>query len=171
MIKKLFLLIFIVAILTGCGYKVSGKHSGLPNHVNIIAVPVFENKTKKFELSRIITRAVKTELIQQSDCRISAHAEEADAVLKGVITSYSVSPISITDQNVGTTFQILIAIQIIFKDQRRGTVIYSNPSYIIREEYTFSDTEVDFFLEEGPAMERAARAFAESLSATILENF
>ena len=171
MIKRLFLLIFVIAVFAGCGYKVSGKYSGLPKHVNIIAVPVFENKTKKFELSRMITHAVKTEFIQRSTCRITANAEEADAVLKGVITSYSVSPIAITDQNVGTTFQILIAIQIIFTDQRRDTVIYSNPSCIIREEYTFSDTEVDFFLEEGPAMERAARAFAESLVATFLENF
>jgi len=162
----------MVILLHGaCGYRMSARYGALPGHITTIAVPSFDNKTMNFALSAPLTQAVKREFIERSACRIASDEAEADAVLQGTITGYSVTPIAIKRQNVGTSFLITLRVKILFSDRRENRVIYSNPSFILREEYILSERNIDFYVEEGPAIERAAQAFADRLVTTILEDF
>ena len=54
---------------------------------------------------------------------------------------------------------------------RRGKVLYENPSYLFREEYQVSHELSSFFEEESPALERLSREFARTLVSNILEGF
>lgn len=171
MIKKGVLLILLTFVLVACGYRISGRYTGLPEHIHIVAIPGFENQTLQPDLDQILTDAVKTEFIQRGPYRIVAAPEEADAVLEGSIKSFSLTPIGVKRQNVGTTFLVMIVVDVSFTDRKTGNVLFTNPDFILREEYTFSERYVDFYLEEGPAINRAAREFASSLTSTILESF
>jgi outer membrane lipopolysaccharide assembly protein LptE/RlpB len=166
----IFSLIILVSI-AGCGYRMSARYHSLPDHITTIAVPSFENRTMQFDLSAQLTQAVKREFMERSSCRITAEEDSADAVLHGAITSYSVTPIAIKRQNVGTSFLVTITVQVDFKDRRKDAVIYSNSAFVLREEYILSDRNVDFYVEEGPAIDRLTRSFADSLVSTILEAF
>jgi outer membrane lipopolysaccharide assembly protein LptE/RlpB len=170
---NLFTLVAVLgALLAGsCGYKVSGRYTGLPEGIQTIAVPVFDNRTPKFELEQILTAAVKRELAERSNRQVISDKETADAVLTGTILSYSITPIGIKSENVGTSFSVMIVVDVSFYERKTGKVLYANPSFVIREEYTLSNQTKDFYLEEGPAIERASRSFAASLVPTILESF
>lgn len=172
MLFKTILISLILLLPTmGCGYRMTARYNSLPPHITTIAVPSFENRTMQFDLSAKLTQAVKREFMERSACRISSDEAEADAVLHGIISGYSVTPIAIKRQNVGTSFLITLTVKIVFSDRREDRVLYSNPSFILREEYILSERNVDFYVEEGPAIERAAQAFADRLVATILEDF
>jgi outer membrane lipopolysaccharide assembly protein LptE/RlpB len=172
MTTRHILLIFAIILFSGgCGYRISARYTSLPEHIATVAVPSFENRTMQFDISAQLTQAVKREFMERSSCRISADEDTADAVLYGTITSYSVTPIAIKRQNVGTSFLVTITVQVLFKDRRKDAVIYSNSSYVLREEYILSERNVDFYVEEGPAVERLSRSFADSLVTTILEAF
>jgi hypothetical protein len=54
---------------------------------------------------------------------------------------------------------------------KKGKVIYENPSYVFREQYQISQTLNSFFQEDSPALERLSREFARSLVSDILEGF
>lgn len=170
--KLISLLLVLVALLVGsCGYKVSGRYNGLPEGIQTIAVPVFDNRTPKFELEQALTVAVKRELAERSNRQVTSDKETADAVLTGTILSYSTTPIGIKSENVGSSFSVMMVVDVSFYERKTGKVFYANPQFVIREEYTLSNQTKDFYLEEGPAIERASRSFAASLVPTILESF
>lgn len=163
--------VLIVLLAGSCGYKVSGRYNGLPEGIRTIAVPVFDNRTPKFELEQVLTEAIKRELAERSNREVVSDKETADAVLTGTILSYSTTPIGIKSENVGSSFSVMMVVDVSFYERKTGKVLYANPQFVIREEYTLSNQTKDFFLEEGPAIERASRSFAASLVPTILESF
>jgi outer membrane lipopolysaccharide assembly protein LptE/RlpB len=166
-----FVLVLVLLPLGGCGYKVSGRYTGLPEDIRTIAIPVFDNRTPKFEVEQILTAAIRREFAERSKRTITGDKDTADAVLSGTVLSYSVTPIGIKRENVGTSFLIMLVVDVSFYERRTGKVLYANPAYVLREEYTLTNQTKDFYLEEGPAIERAARSLAASLVPTILESF
>ena len=95
-------LLFLILISMNCGYKASGKYSGLPEHVHRVAIPVFKNNTLRFELAKELTDAVRQEFISRSEFQITEREDNADAVLYCEINSYQLIPLAIKQQNVGS---------------------------------------------------------------------
>jgi hypothetical protein len=54
---------------------------------------------------------------------------------------------------------------------RRGKVLFENPSYLFREQYEVSTDPTTFFEENSPALQRLSRDFAHALVSDILENY
>jgi hypothetical protein len=49
------------------------------------------------------------------------------------------------------------------RDVKEKKVIYDNQNFVFRDSFEFSQDPRSFFNEEDPAVERIARAFAESV--------
>ena len=54
---------------------------------------------------------------------------------------------------------------------RDGRVLYQNNSLIFREQYQSTQDVSSFIQEDGPAIQRVARDFAQTVVANILESF
>ena len=54
------------------------------------------------------------------------------------------------------------------RDLRNNKVLYDNQNFIFRDSFEFSSDPRSFFNEEDPAVERMARAFAESVVSTVI---
>ncbi len=54
---------------------------------------------------------------------------------------------------------------------RKGKVLYENPSYLFREKYQVSQELATFFEEDSPALQRLSREFARTLVSNVLEGF
>ncbi len=52
-----------------------------------------------------------------------------------------------------------------------GKVLWSNPSFLYRDQYQLSTDPASFFEEETPALQRMATTFSKQLVADILEAF
>jgi hypothetical protein len=123
--------LLLAALLGGCGYTVNGT---LPAHINTVAVPVFENRTSEPAIEGLITRAVVEAFSTNGRLKVVGR-DQADAVLDGVITSYSVSSIAFNrDANV-VQYRLLVTINLRMRDLRRNTMLFEQND--IREQSDF----------------------------------
>jgi outer membrane lipopolysaccharide assembly protein LptE/RlpB len=173
-ISILLLLVPLVLTTVNCGYKLSGFTNQIPDYIHSIAIPDFENKTTRFQADQYLTFAVKEEFIKRSKLVLVERTSQADSVLEGTISRFTVTPISYDDNASANLYRINIVVSVRFIDLRTNDIIFEGEnisfvdSYDIDAEGEISD---DFFSQETDTLIKIAEEFASSIVTTILENF
>jgi len=159
-------------LLCSCGYHVAGTATRLPPDVKTIAVPVFANQTSRFRIEQRVAAAVTREFIERTKFRVTPDPAQADAVLHGTVKDAR-SGVVTFDRNTGraTTLQIQVVASVELVDLHSKRVLFSNPSYVFREEYQVSASTPALFEEDQSALDRLSRDLARTLVTAILENF
>ncbi len=84
------------ALLAGaCGYRFVGPGTGLPDDVRTVYIERFLNKTHVTGLEHGVGLALRRELAGVERPRLVKRAEDADAVLSGVIRHYGTRNLSV----------------------------------------------------------------------------
>lgn len=158
--------------LLGCGYHTVGHSVTLPESLHTIAIPAFVNNSQTYRIEQTLTAAVVHEFTLRTPYRISYDpGGDADATLKGVVLGTAVAPTTY-DSQTGRASTVLIAISMsVSLTDRRGKVLYQNPSYLFRDSYQVSQDLDSFFQEDTPAWQRLSRDFARTLVSNILESY
>jgi len=167
----LICLMWILAT-TGCGYHTAGHAVQVPENVKTIAVPAFVNKTTTYRIEQLLTASVVREFTVRTHYHILNDASEAaDATLLGTVISASSSPLTYNSAT-GQAASVLVVVSMrVALTDRRGKVLYQNPSYLFREQYEVSQDLTSFFEEDSPAFRRLSQDFARTLVSNILEGF
>jgi outer membrane lipopolysaccharide assembly protein LptE/RlpB len=165
------MLAWVAVVLTGCGYHSVGASSHLPPNVRTLAVPVFTTRAQAFHTEFAFTQAVIRELNTRTKYQILNKDADADATLRGVILSESASPLTY-DSTSGQTSSYLITITArVTLTARDGRVLYQNDSLPFREQFQSTQDTTSFIQEDGPAVQRIARDFAQTIVSSILESY
>jgi hypothetical protein len=161
----------IFAVFPSCGYHVSGKGEMVPKTIHTIYVPAFDNLTTHYRLTDAIPEAISREFIARTRYQVVRRQEDADAVLRGTVTSL-ISYAILTDQATGraTALQVIARLQVNLYD-RSGKAIYSRPSWEFRQRYELSTNAQTYFDESGAAELRMSQDVAREVVSGILENF
>jgi len=161
-----------LAMLAGCGYRVSGRGDQIPKSVKTIAVPAFFNVTPRQQLARLLTADVTREFISRTRYGIVGDPSQADAVLQGTLTNFDVNPI-IFDPATGraTTVHVRATVRLTLTERATGKVIFSRPTLQWDERYQVSISPQAYFDESGTAIERVGQAMAHAIVSAVLENF
>lgn len=168
--RRFFLLALLV--VTGCGYTLLGRGSVLPEHITTIQVPTFVNRTTRVELEQRVTQEVAEEFVSRGGLAVVQSESEADAILRGEITSVAIIPIAFNDQGRATRYQVSIGAGIELVDHtREDEVIWKNDAYRFAESYAIEAGGLDAFDQETRAIQEIAERFAESVVSSILEGF
>jgi outer membrane lipopolysaccharide assembly protein LptE/RlpB len=166
------LLLFLLALLSACGYHTAGHVGQLPESIKTIAVPAFKNETPTYRIEQMLTSSVVREFTTRTHYRIlSDPSDSADATLRGTVLSTSASPLAY-DTATGRAASVLIVVSMkVSLSDRSGKVLYQNPAYLFREQYEVSQDLSSFFEEDSPAFRRLSQDFARTLVSNILEGF
>ena len=161
-----------ILMAVACGYQVAGTASRLPPDIKTIAIPAFTNKSTQFRIEQKVAAAVTREFIERTSFRVTPNPADADAELKGTITSVR-SGVLTFDPNTGraTTFQIQVDASVELVDLHTKKVLFTNPKYVFREEYQVSQSTSALYEESEPALNRLSRDFARTLVTDIIENY
>lgn len=166
------LLVPVLLVLTGCGYTLVGKGNILPDHVRTIQVPTFVNKTTRVELEQRLTQSVANELVSRGGMRLVNNESQADAILKGSIESFGITPIAFNEQGRATRYQITVNANIELVDRTNdNAVLWKNEHYRFTESYAIEAGSLDAFDQETRAIREIAELFAESVVSSIMEGF
>jgi outer membrane lipopolysaccharide assembly protein LptE/RlpB len=159
-------------VTTGCGYHTGGRAVTIPDNIQTVAIPGFVNATQTYKIDQRLTAAVVREMITRTHYHIVNEASsEADATLSGTVTGTSSAPLTYDSQTGrAASAMVTVSVKVALTD-KKGKVLYENPSYVFREQYQVSQTLNSFFQEDSPALERLSREFARTLVADILEGF
>lgn len=165
--KVIRLSAFVSMLFFVCGfaecYKPVTKNQ-LPAHIKTIAVPAFQNNALRYKVESRFTEAVVNELIHRGrGLRVQGSREGADAVIEGVIKSFSYGGVLLDDRGRARIFEVTIEAAVTVRDQTENRVLYDNQNFVFRGEYEFANDPRNFFNEEDPAVQRMARNFAESI--------
>jgi hypothetical protein len=169
--KVLRLSAFLLVLLFVSGfaecYKPVTKNQ-LPSRIKTVAVPAFQNNALRYKIESRFTEAVVNELIHRGrGLRVQGQREGADAVIEGVIKSFSYSGVLLDDKGRARIFEVTIEAAVTVRDQTANRVLYDNQNFVFRGEYEFANDPRNFFNEEDPAVQRMARNFAESIVSTL----
>lgn len=166
---------------SGCGYALAGRGNFLPGYIQTIGIPTFQNHTSYFVLAELVTDKVRTEFIGRGNYKIVPESTGADAVLIGAVTNVSIVPTSFSAEQQASRYTITVTANIELRDVAKDTVLWTNPSLAVREEYDatsaisndpsgFVDPS-SFFNQETNAVERVSSEFSRTVVSAILEAF
>ena len=175
--RGLALLLSAAVVSGGCGYSLAGRGAFLPDYIQTIGVPLFENTTTVFEVEQHLTRQVRSEFIGRGQYRVIAAETGVDAVLDGTITGITITPATFTAQQQASRYIFTLSAAIAFRDLTTGEILWENPALTFSDEYEVasgSGGQLDastFFGQQSNAVERLARDFASTVVSSILEAF
>lgn len=165
------LLVAATFFASGCGYRVVGRASVLPEGAHTLAIPAFTNQTAQYRIEQILTEAVVREFISRTKYRVVPDANGADLVLNGNVTGISSAAV-LYDPVSGRATTVLVTLNLrVALHDAAGKTLYQNNNLVFRQPYEISVDIASFFQEEGPALDRLSRDFAAQLVSDILENF
>lgn len=159
-------MLFFVTGFAEC-YKPVTKNQ-LPKHIKTVAVPAFQNNALRYKIGSRFADAVINELIHRGrGLRVQGDREGADAVIEGIIKSFTYSGVLLDDKGRARIFEVTVEAAVTVRDQTENRVLYDNQNFVFRGEYEFANDPRNFFSEEDPAVQRMARNFAESIVSTL----
>jgi outer membrane lipopolysaccharide assembly protein LptE/RlpB len=166
------LTLLLVTTLSGCGYHEAGSATHVPPNVHTLAVPIFATNAQAYHTEMAFTQATIRELNLRTKYHVlNTDSEDADATLKGTILSQVVTPLTY-DASTGQTSSYLVIINAkLLLTAHDGRVLYRNDSIIFREQYQSTEDLNGFIQEDGYAVHRVAREFAQTIVSDMLESF
>ncbi|CAN5373981.1 hypothetical protein BH10ACI3_BH10ACI3_02890 [soil metagenome] len=160
----LFTCLFVfVSGFTDCYKPVT--NSGLPKHIKTVAVPAFQFEAKgaRYRVESRFTDAVTREIIKRGNgLKVQGSLAGADAVLEGTIRDFAFTGVLLDSSGRARIYEVTIVTAVTIRDLKENKILYDNQNFIFRDSFEFSSDPRSFFNEEDPAVERIARAFAES---------
>jgi Lipopolysaccharide-assembly len=166
---------------SGCGYALAGRGNFLPNYIQTIGIPTFQNHTSYFALAELVTDKVRTEFIGRGNYKIVPEATGADAVLIGAVTNVTIVPTNFSAEQQASRYTIIVTANIELRDVAKDTVLWTNSALSVREEYDATSNLTNdpsgfvdpstFFNQETNAVERVSNEFSRTVVSAILEAF
>jgi len=165
-------IVLVMALALGCGYRLAGTGSVLPESVRIIAVVPFTNRTERPEIEQRVTEAVAQELSRRGHYEVVTDPGKADAVLDGVVTSYRTIPVEFTTEGRESRAEATLVVQATLRETATDTVLWSQSGLIFKEQFDVSEAASgEFFDRESLALDALARGVAGALATSMFEGF
>jgi len=144
-----------LAALCGCGYSTG---SLVPEGRRTIAVPVFDNPTRRHDLEFELTRAVVEEIHSRTSLRVVSPSDSPDLVLKGSLVEVDEDVLSHSDDQRIRESAYFLTAEIEVVDGRSGETVVAKGRVSERESFVPGVGE-----NARTAREEAGRALAERI--------
>jgi hypothetical protein len=161
-------LLLLVTGFTECYKPVT--NSGLPVRIKKVAVPPFqfEARALRYRVESRFTEAVAKEVIKRGrGLKVQGNREGADAVIEGSLRDFTFGGVLLDRTGRARVYEVTIVGTVTVRDTKENRILYDNQNFVFRDSFEFTDDPRTFFNEEDPAVERIARAFAESVVSAI----
>jgi outer membrane lipopolysaccharide assembly protein LptE/RlpB len=169
-IKILGLIALCLVVVNACGYRFAGQGK-YPSGVERIFIEVFENLTSKTGIERVVTNQVVFEFTRQRKESLASGAENADAVLKGVIRTIRSQTISRVGTEVANEREVVMTVDLKLVKQDGGEVIWAAKGIIDRQTYDVSDNKLETDRNESLALARLSERMSERIFSRLTNDF
>ena len=177
MTRRWMSLVLVSVATVGCGYALSGRGSFLPDYIETVGIPMFENNTPVFEVEQLLTQQVRQEFIGRGRYQVVSDNVGVDAVLDGAIQAIRITPASFTADQQASRYAFTLTASIIFRDMTTDEVLWENERLVFSDEYEVAtgggtvESVSSFFGQRSNAVDRLAVDFAQAVVSAILEAF
>ena len=159
-----------LALAAGCGYRVVGYGGQLPGGITRVEVPVFENRTSRTDVGRVLTEDFINELLGSAKLKVAA-GEGVQALIQGKVTGYKREPITFDSRQkpLENRLTIIMDVRLVSKVEQR--LLFGEKAVTVRYDYPVkTDLQENARLED-QAMRSALKQLSEKLVNLRLESF
>jgi outer membrane lipopolysaccharide assembly protein LptE/RlpB len=118
------LIIICTVLAAACGYRFSGQ-GGFPRGVQHIFIEVFENRTSKTGIERIVTNQVIFEFTRQREASLASNVGKADAVLKGVVSRIRTKTVARVGTELASQREVFMSVDLKLVKPDSGQVLWA----------------------------------------------
>jgi RNase P/RNase MRP subunit p29 len=165
--------IVAAALASSCGYHLAGHGDLLPKTIKTVAVPAFANgSTTQYKLTDRLPEAISREFISRTHYRVISDPNQADMVLRGVVTGYASFPI-VFDASTGRadSVELHVTMQVSLTERATGKVLFNRPAMEVRERFQIASLPGQYFEESDTALNRVSKFAAAQVVSDILNSF
>ena len=148
-----------------------GHSSTLPAGIQSVGIPTFVNRTNRPELEQRITEHVIDEFTTRGRVRILPSEDGAQAVLRGEILTYTLTPVVISEQGRATRYEILITAHVTLSETATDKVLWEDDHFLFKQQYDVATNPEAFIDQEIVAIDEVASGFSRSVVTSIMEGF
>jgi outer membrane lipopolysaccharide assembly protein LptE/RlpB len=163
-------IILSVVVVSACGYRFAGQ-GAYPKGVETIFIEVFENRTGKTGIERVVTNQLVFEFTRQREKSLAGAAENADAVLKGVIRTIRTQTISRVGTEVASQREVIMTVDLGLVEQDGGETIWAAKGIIDRQAYDVAESKLETERNESIALARLSERMSERIFARLTNDF
>src|ERR1700677_2440240 len=166
------LTLLLLTTLAGCGYHQAGSATHIPPDVHTLSVPIFKTNATAFHTEVAFTAAIIRELNIRTKYQIlNTDSPGADAILHGTILTQTVTPLTYDASSSETSSYLITITARVLLVAHDGHVLYRNDAVVYHEQYQSTQDLNGFIQEDGYAVKRVAKDFAQSVVSDMLESF
>ena len=166
------LTLLLLTTLAGCGYHQAGSATHIPPDVHTLSVPIFKTNATAFHTEVAFTAAIIRELNIRTKYQIlNTDSPDADATLHGTILTQTVTPLTYDASSSETSSYLITITARVLLVAHDGHVLYRNDAVVYHEQYQSTQDLNGFIQEDGYAVKRVAKDFAQSVVSDMLESF
>ena len=129
-----YLMILCAVSVSACGYGFSGRGQ-FPEGVQHIFIEVFDNRTSKTGIERIVTNQVIFEFTRQRQTSMVDNAANADAILKGTIRTIRTQTVARVGTEVASQREVIMTIDLTLVRQNGGQILWAAKGIQDRQVY------------------------------------
>lgn len=166
LLKRAVLPIILLFILSGCGYHIAGNGPMTAWGISSMSMPIFVNDTRKPDIEGAVTASFINEFVNTVKI-----VDKGDAVMKGVIKSYTISPISFAGIDVIQQYRLTLVFSLELVKEDTGKVLWADE--ISRyEDYTVNILDITATNDaERAALKKISSDSARLAKERVLERF
>jgi hypothetical protein len=138
--------------------------------VEKIFIEIFENRTSKAGIERVVTNQLVFEFTRQREKSLASAPENADATLKGVIQSIRTRTISRVGTEVASEREVVMTLDLRLI-KRGGEVIWAAKGLSGRQAYDVSELKLENDRNESTAIETLSERMSERIFSRLTDDF
>lgn len=165
-----YLVVILLLCLCGCGYRFPGKGGSLPGDVQKLYIPLLVNKSAEPQIENLLSNDVSEVFARNGNISLVQTQQQAEAVLEGVISSYSSKAISYDKNDDINEYRATMVIKVSLRQVTDGRLLWQGTVSWSDEYLAADDKTVQEDLERD-AIEEISLRLAEELLSRLLDDF
>jgi outer membrane lipopolysaccharide assembly protein LptE/RlpB len=114
----------MVLAVAACGYQLAGQSSFLPKDIRTIYVEPFINRSRDVGIEKEITTAVRGEFYRRGQLRLVDQADQADAILSGVVRSLDSTVASVNRKDEVLQYESVMILDVSLRRREPNEILW-----------------------------------------------
>lgn len=127
------LVLILLSLLAGCGYQFAGESSVLPKDVRTIYVEPFTNYSRDVGIDKEMTSALRGEFYRRGVLKIVDRAEQADAIVNGVVRSFETTVASVNSNDEVLQYETIMTVDVSLTRREPREILWRGPGTRLSE--------------------------------------
>jgi outer membrane lipopolysaccharide assembly protein LptE/RlpB len=164
--------VVLFAFLTagGCGYQLQGKGTSSDPAIQMVAIPIFGNRTAQTGIESEVSRALVEKFTSSQRIAVGSQGT-ADALLLGNVKSFTTSSVAVTSgTQITTGYRAALTVEVTYQRRGDGKVLWKEEMTEWRNYPVVSDLAVTEN-NKREAIRKISERLAERIQEIILGSF